>query len=126
MLDVDRQYRAEAAAGALKKIARRRFESSGEAWLPVFHTARGPRQYTALFSNTVRAHELNKTQDWVVLYYDGASGERRAPSSPPNSARSRGNALPGREKECREHYGEREIPGAAVRKGVVGPGMRVK
>src|SRR6476661_8507850 len=36
-----------------------------------------PRQYTVLFSNSARAHELNKTQDWVVLYYDAASGERQ-------------------------------------------------
>ena len=77
LLDVDSQYREEAAAGALKKIAPRRFNPSGEAWLPVLHTTRGPRQYTALFSNTARAHELNKTQDWVVLYYDGASGDRQ-------------------------------------------------
>ena len=77
LLDVEQQYREEAAAGTLKKIAPRRFNPSGEAWLPVFHTTRGPRQYTALFSNSARAHELQKTKDSVVLYYDG--GIRRAP-----------------------------------------------
>jgi DNA polymerase (family X) len=127
LLDVDRQYREEAAAGALKKIAPRRFNPSGEAWLPVFHTACGPRQYTALFSNTARAHELNKTQDWVVLYYDGASGERQCTIITSEFGPLQGKRIVrGREKECREYYGEREIPGAAVRKGVMGPGMRVK
>jgi DNA polymerase (family 10) len=59
LLEVDRQYREEAARGALQKIAPRRFNPSGEAWLPILHTARGPRHYTALFPNTARAHELN-------------------------------------------------------------------
>ena len=105
LLDVDRQYREEAAAGALKKIAPRRFNPSGEAWLPVFHTARGPRQYTALFSNTARAHELNKTQDWVVLYYDGASGERQCTIITSEFGPLQGKRIVrGRENECREHY----------------------
>ena len=105
LLDVDRQYREEAAAGALKKIAPRRFNPSGEAWLPVFHTTRGPRQYTALFSNTARAHELNKTQDWVVLYYDGASGERQCTIITSEFRPLQGKRIVrGREKECREHY----------------------
>jgi hypothetical protein len=49
LLDVDRQYREEAARGTLQKIAPRRFNPSGEAWLPILHTTRGPRHYTALF-----------------------------------------------------------------------------
>ena len=105
LLDVDRQYREEAAAGALKKIAPRRFNPSGEAWLPVFHITRGPRQYTALFSNSARAHELNKTQDWVVLYYDAASGERQCTIITSEFGPLQGKRIVrGREKECREHY----------------------
>jgi hypothetical protein len=43
----------------------------------VLHTQRGKWDYTALFSNTARAHELGKTRDWVVIYYqsDGAAGQ---------------------------------------------------
>ena len=105
LLDVDSQYREEAAAGALKKIAPRRFNPSGEAWLPVLHTTRGPRQYTALFSNTARAHELNKTQDWVVLYYDGASGDRQCTIITSEFGPLQGKRIVrGRENECREHY----------------------
>ncbi|MEK6604891.1 MAG: helix-hairpin-helix domain-containing protein, partial [Nitrospirota bacterium] len=52
LLDVDREYRENAAAGSLRTIAPRRFNPDGEAWLPVLHTHRGPRHYTALFSNT--------------------------------------------------------------------------
>ncbi len=78
LLDVDREYREKAAAGRLRKIAPRRFNPHGEAWLPVLHTSRSGRHYTALFSNTAQAHKLGKTRDWVVLYYDGPDGEHQA------------------------------------------------
>ena len=38
-----------------------------KAWLPVLHTARDDRHFTALFSNTANAHELGRTHDWVVM-----------------------------------------------------------
>ena len=105
LLDVDREYREAAAAGALKKIAPRRFNPSGEAWLPVLHTTRGPRQYTALFSNTARAQELNKTLDWVVLYYDGAASDRQCTIITSEFGPLQGKRIVrGREKECQEHY----------------------
>lgn len=69
LLDIDREYRAKAAAGRLRRIAPRRFNPSGEAWLPILHTQRGDWHFTALFSNTARAHELGKCDDWVVLYF---------------------------------------------------------
>jgi len=69
LLDVDREYRQKAAAGALRTIAPRRFNPAGRAWLPILHTGRGPWQFTALFSNTALAHELQRTGDWVVIYY---------------------------------------------------------
>jgi hypothetical protein len=77
ILKVDRDYRAQAAAGRLPSIAPRRFNPTGEAWLPILHTERGPTHYTALFSNTARAHQLQKTKDWVVLYSEGPEGEHQ-------------------------------------------------
>jgi hypothetical protein len=74
LLDVDREYREKASAGELRTIAPRRFNPDGKAWLPVLHTRRGPREYTALFSNTQLAHELGRTNDWVVLYYGEPGG----------------------------------------------------
>jgi hypothetical protein len=74
LLDVDREYRQQARAGKLPLIAPRRFNPSGAAWLPVLHTERGPAHYTALFSNTPRAHELGTFKDWVVIYRDDAYG----------------------------------------------------
>jgi putative hydrolase len=75
VLDVDREYRDGVSRGTLPRIAPRRLNPSGEAWLPVLHTHRGERHYTALFSNTARAHHLGKTHDWVVVYFDGPQGE---------------------------------------------------
>jgi putative hydrolase len=69
LLDVDREYREKAAAGTLRTIAPRRFNPEGKAWLPVLHTRRGPWHFTALYSNTARAHELGRTHDWVVVYF---------------------------------------------------------
>ncbi|MEW6272306.1 MAG: hypothetical protein AB1689_23740, partial [Thermodesulfobacteriota bacterium] len=77
LLDVDREYREKSAAGRLPRIAPRRFNPRREAWLPVLHAERGRGHYTAVFSNTVRAHELGKTDDWVVLYLDGGTRERQ-------------------------------------------------
>lgn len=74
LLDVDREYREKAAANRLRTIAPRRFNPTGEAWLPVLNTRRDGRYYTALFSNTPRAHELGRTNDWVVIYYDSPEG----------------------------------------------------
>lgn len=69
LLDVDREYRANAAQDALRKIAPKRFNPSGEAWLPVMHVSRDTWHFTVIFSNTQRAHELQKTNDWVVVYF---------------------------------------------------------
>jgi DNA polymerase (family 10) len=77
LLDVDREYREKARAGQLRMIAPRRFNAAGRAWLPVLHTVRGARHYTALFSNSARAHRLGKTLDWVVIYGEDAIGEQQ-------------------------------------------------
>ena len=77
LLDVDREYREAARAGTLLTIAPRRFNPKKDAWLPILHTQRGARHYTAMFSNSALAHQLGKTRDWVILYYDDDHGERQ-------------------------------------------------
>jgi DNA polymerase (family 10) len=101
LLDVDREYREKAAAGRLRKIAPRRFNPRGEAWLPVLHTSRAGRHYAALFSNTAQAHKLGKTNDWVVLYYDGPHGEQQATVLTATRGPCAGRRIVrGREVEC--------------------------
>lgn len=106
LLDVDREYRRAATADTLRRIAPRRFNPTGDAWLPVLHTVRGDRHYTALFSNTARAHELNKTRDWVVLYHDGRDGEQQATVVTAAFGDLKGRRIVrGREAECAAYYG---------------------
>ena len=105
LLDVDREYRERAEAGTLHRITPRRMNPESRAWLPVLHTERLGRHYTALFSNTPRAHRLERTHDWVVVYCDDGAGERQytvvtAPSGPLRGRR----VVRGREPECAAHY----------------------
>lgn len=108
LLRVDREYRAGAAAGELRLIAPRRFNPRREAWLPILHAWQGDRHYTALFSNTARAHELGKTRDWVVIYVDGGQGERQYTVVTASRGPLKGKrVVRGREAECLAHYGRR-------------------
>src|ERR1041385_6976818 len=77
LLDVDREYRQKAAAGELPLIAPGHFTSWPDRWLPVLHARRGSRDYTALYSNTERAHRLGRAGDWVVIYMRDAAGEHQ-------------------------------------------------
>lgn len=106
ILDVDREYREEAASGRLRKIAPKRFNPSGEAWLPVLHTRRGTWDFTALFSNTQKAHELGKTHDWVVVYFHH-DAEPEAQCTVVTEMRGTlfgRRVIRGREGECIAHY----------------------
>jgi len=106
LLDVDHEYRQLAAAGKLHKIAPRRFNPDHEAWLPILHTVRGERHYTALFSNTAHAHKLGKTKDWVILYYDRGAGERQSTVVTSQFGALKGERIVrGREEECAQYYG---------------------
>ncbi len=110
LLDVDREYRDKAAAGKLRTIAPRRFNPRGEAWLPVLHTQRGERHYTALFSNTARAHQMGMTHDWVVLYYDGGRDERQCTVITSQRGTLKGKRIVrGREAECARYYRGRQL-----------------
>ncbi len=103
LLEVDREYREKAAAGKLPTIAPKRFNPTGEAWLPVLHTRRGGWNFTALYSNTARAHELGRTRDWVVLYYydgDHVEGQHTVVTETRGPLAGK-RVVRGREAECR-------------------------
>lgn len=105
LLDVDREYRESARAGRLQTIAPHRFNPKKEAWLPILHTQRGPRHYTALFSNSALANQMMKTRDWVILYYDDDHGERQCTVVTGRSAPFIGKRIVrGREDECNRYY----------------------
>jgi hypothetical protein len=115
LLDVDREYRERAAAGTLYRIAPRRMNPHHEAWLPILHTTRGPRHYTALYSNTPHAHEQHATHDWVVLYFDhdGRGGERQCTVITSRFGPLAGHRIVrGREDECLRLMRRRELAAA--------------
>jgi len=107
LLDLDREYREKSEAGALRKIAPRRFNPTGRAWLPILHETRGDRHYTALFSNTAQAHRLGRTNDWVVMYWDGdgvRDGQCTVVTSRQPGPLHGLRVVRGREAECLDHY----------------------
>jgi putative hydrolase len=111
LLDVDDEYRFKAAHGKLPRVAPRRFNPAAKAWLPILHTERGARHYTALFSNTEHAHAMGTTHDWVVIYLEdhnhrGQSGRWTVITSQFGKLKGR-RIVRGRERECAEMYQER-------------------
>ena len=113
LLDVDFEYRDKAARGELRKIAPKRFNPSGEAWLPVLHTVRGDWHFTALYSNTGRAHELHRTADWVVIYFHrdvAPEGRRTIVTETQGPMRGR-RVVRGREAECQDSTTRSSTPG---------------
>lgn len=105
LLAVDAQYRERVAAGTLRKITPRRFNPEKLAWLPILHTEMEECEFTALFSNTARAHELGKTDDWVVIYceHEGHEGQHTVVTETTGPLQGK-RVVRGRERESREYY----------------------
>lgn len=108
LLDVDEEYRRLADRDRLVRVAPRRFNPGGQAWLPILHAERGGRRYTAMYSNTGRAHELGATHDWVVIAREdkGSQGQWTVITSRMGKLKGK-RVVRGREDECAEWYGGR-------------------
>lgn len=84
LLDVDREYRDKGHV------------------VPILHTRRGPRRYTALYSNTERARRFGGTHDWVLLYVREGQEERQYTVITARRGVMRGQRIiAGHERECR-------------------------
>ena len=106
LLAVDREYRSRAAGGGLPTIAPKRFNPTGEAWLPVLHTVKDGWHFTTLYSNTAQAHRLGRTRDWVVAYFydkDHVEGQHTIVTES-RGVLSGKRVVRGREDECRAYY----------------------
>ncbi len=106
LLQIDRQYRDKADADELPKIAPKRFNPKGEAWLPVMHATKKEWHFTALYSNTARAHQLNQTKDWVVIYFydkEHHEGQHTVVTETRGTLVGK-RVVRGRESECQDHY----------------------
>jgi hypothetical protein len=109
LLEADREYREQARAGLLPRVAPRRHNPEGETWLPVLHKHAGPWHLTALFSNTPRAHELHRTYDWVVIFFSDGDKDDEGQATVVTEYRGSlkgSRVVRGREPECARHYRE--------------------
>lgn len=104
LLNIDARYRAE--ADYLPHISPKRFNPENKAWLPILHTTQDPWHFTALYSNTERAHRLHLTHDWVIIYfYDDHHQEGQHTVVTETHGRLTGKrVVRGREQECRDYY----------------------
>lgn len=111
ILDIDDEYRFKSARQQLPRVAPKRLNPTGEAWLPILHTERNGMHYTALFSNTAHAHSMGTTHDWVVIYLEdhnhrGQQGRWTVITSQFGKLRGK-RIVRGRERECAEYYERR-------------------
>ena len=108
LLSVDHEYRVKARAGTLRRVAPKRLNPTGAAWLPVLNTTRGATHYTAFFSNTATAHRLHKTHQWVVILAErsGCLAQYTVVNETRGSWHGE-RVVRGRESECRSYYATR-------------------
>ena len=106
ILKVDEEYRAKAKVGSLPAITPKRFNPRNKAWLPILHTTYDHWHFTALYSNTARAHNLNRVHDWVVIYfYDDHHREGQHTVVTETHGKLKGKrVVRGREPECLQIY----------------------
>ena len=105
LLSVDAEYREKVAGDTLLRIAPKRFNPTGQAWLPVMHTHREERHYSVMFSNTAHAHELGMTHDWVIIHRTDRKhhGQWTVITSLLGALKGR-RIVRGRESECLAFY----------------------
>lgn len=70
LLEADVDYRHRVRNGLLPRIAPRRHNPGHVAWLLVMHVERSGFDLTLMWSNSARAHRLDKTHDWVVALWE--------------------------------------------------------
>lgn len=106
LLNLDTQYRDKASAGKLPLITPKRFNPENKAWLPVLHTKKAEWHFTLIYSNTERAHKLERVYDWVIiLFYDNNHQEGQYTVVTEVRGNLKGQrVVRGREDECRAYY----------------------
>jgi DNA polymerase (family X) len=121
LLDIDARYRRQARSGRLKHIAPRRFNPRRRAWLPVMHVDRDGFSFTAMFSNSPRAHHLGRSRDWVVIYFEHDGGEGQCTVVTEHRGPDEGmRVVRGREEACHRHHAatRREAAPEALRRAL--------
>ncbi|MBT8493329.1 MAG: hypothetical protein KJO07_09760 [Deltaproteobacteria bacterium] len=110
LLTVDEDYRSLADQDRLPKIAPRRFNPDGKRWLPVWHTDLDGFDLTVMYSNSASAHQLGKTLDWVVVYFEKGGQEEQCTIVTEFRGELAGRrVIRGREAECAELYERQQV-----------------
>lgn len=111
LLSVDQEFRARVAAGQVHRIAPERYNPKRDPWLPVLHTSRGPRRYSAYLANTHLAHRRHMNHDWVILHYSegGRRGQAMVVTETAGDLAGR-RVVRGREEETRAYYRREAVP----------------
>ena len=106
LLEVDNEYRSKAKAGKLPLITPKRFNPDNKAWLPILHITHNQWHFTALYSNTERAHKLDRVYDWVVIYFynDHHEESQHTIVTETHGALTGKRVVRGREAECIDFY----------------------
>ncbi len=105
LLAIDDEFRRKAGANRLLQVAPLRFNPTGTAWLPILHAHWDGGKYTAMFSNSSRAHELGTIHDWVVIYRERRDGGGQWTVVTSRFGKLKGRRIiRGREDECVAHY----------------------
>lgn len=106
LLKVDGEYRSKAAAGKLPLVTPKRFNPENKAWLPILHITHEHWHFTALFSNSERAHQLDHVFDWVIIYFsdDNHQDGQYTVVTEPHGFLLGKRVVRGREAECQEFY----------------------
>ena len=105
LLDVDRQYRRQAARGTLLRVAPKKFNPAGIAWLPILRTEREGKHYCAHYTNTAQSHQSGNVYDWVAVFREDkrAFGQWTIVTATHGPLRGK-RVVRGREAECAAHY----------------------
>lgn len=110
LLDIDANYRKQAEAGKLPKIAPKRFNPTNNAWLSILNTKRDDWKFTVMFSNTAQAHKLEKTDDWVVIYFEKGDNEQQHTVVTETKGALKGKrVVRGREAENQTYYNKAAV-----------------
>jgi hypothetical protein len=73
--------------------------------LPIMRQERGPWTFTVYFSTTVRAHQHDKTDDWVLISYEHQGQTQRNTVLTESEGPLAGKrVVRGQEEACADYY----------------------
>ena len=108
LLRLDYLYRNKVDRNELHKLRPQKNNPNKKSWLPIYHKELDGWNYTCLFSNTQKAHDLEMTKDWVVIHFEKEGKEGQCTVVTEYEGLLQGKrVIRGREEECMKYYKQR-------------------